>query len=510
MATDEATMTDRPPPDDGAEDACASAERRCARVLEKIATCDAKLNAFSGVLADSARREARTLDRQRRPHPPLEGAAVAVKDNIDTVPAVCSAGLDLYRDYRPARDAKRRDPAPPVRRARGRDHENRCRSVRRHRAGRPESGVPGLHCGRFERGGRPPPSLPGPLRRGHRDGHRRIGPHSGRLLRRVRIQAHPCQCFAGRRAAAREVLRPCRAAGALRRRARVRDERHFAFVQVPTGGVAQDGHGRHPETGNPGSRAGRPARPGRLRIGFPPNVDVQDRHVPVVRFLQRSASRADASRSGRSLPGRPRKETFRCCPPLPGTASNAAGACPTGSAPAWRRSGTISWPGSTVCSTRSTTCFCRRCRSRRRRGGSRHVRLGSTDTDILNALIRYTAPFNQTGHPALAFPWQHGRPGRSRQSSAGRVSRRRPPPSVSLERDRSGGPDGNAGAAHKHDRSGRDVAPGIDRCGTAGRRMRVLPERRSRAVCGVSDEPLAQGAPGRCRTSRRRFPGDGD
>ncbi len=34
-----------------------------------------------------------------------------------------------------------------------------------------------------------------------------------------------------------------------------------------------------------------------------------------------------------------------------------------------------------------------------------HVRVGAANRDILHALIRYTSPFNQTGHPVLAFPW---------------------------------------------------------------------------------------------------------
>ena len=34
------------------------------------------------------------------------------------------------------------------------------------------------------------------------------------------------------------------------------------------------------------------------------------------------------------------------------------------------------------------------------------VRVGEVDMDILEALIRYTAPFDQSGHPALAMPWR--------------------------------------------------------------------------------------------------------
>ncbi len=37
--------------------------------------------------------------------------------------------------------------------------------------------------------------------------------------------------------------------------------------------------------------------------------------------------------------------------------------------------------------------------------GATAVLMGAKPTAVLSALIRFTAPFNQTGHPALAFPW---------------------------------------------------------------------------------------------------------
>lgn len=40
--------------------------------------------------------------------------------------------------------------------------------------------------------------------------------------------------------------------------------------------------------------------------------------------------------------------------------------------------------------------------------GQQTVTLGPRTTTTLDALIRFTAPFNQTGHPALAFPWPVG------------------------------------------------------------------------------------------------------
>ena len=79
------------------------------QALDRIERLNPRVHALSDVTADSARHEAVRADR-RRAHGagagPLAGIPVAVKDIIDTTPAVCSSGLDFLSDYRPAADAK--------------------------------------------------------------------------------------------------------------------------------------------------------------------------------------------------------------------------------------------------------------------------------------------------------------------------------------------------------------------------------------------------------------------
>ena len=62
---------------------------------------------MTGVLAETARREATAADalRRRPDAASLAGLPILIKDIIDTVPAVCSAGLPFLRNYRPAADA---------------------------------------------------------------------------------------------------------------------------------------------------------------------------------------------------------------------------------------------------------------------------------------------------------------------------------------------------------------------------------------------------------------------
>lgn len=60
------------------------------------------------ITAESALREAARIDRRRRSGAklgPLAGIPLAIKDIIDTTPAVCSSGLSFLEDYRPAADA---------------------------------------------------------------------------------------------------------------------------------------------------------------------------------------------------------------------------------------------------------------------------------------------------------------------------------------------------------------------------------------------------------------------
>ncbi len=80
-----------------------------ALLLERIERHNPRLRALSDVTARTARREASKADRQRaggKVMSPLAGVPIAIKELIDTTPAVCSAGLPFLTDYRPDRDAK--------------------------------------------------------------------------------------------------------------------------------------------------------------------------------------------------------------------------------------------------------------------------------------------------------------------------------------------------------------------------------------------------------------------
>ena len=77
-------------------------------MLSRIEVLNPTLHAFTDVLSAQARSEAARIDRQRAAKKslgPLAGIPIAVKDLIDTVPAICSGGLPFRNDYRPARDA---------------------------------------------------------------------------------------------------------------------------------------------------------------------------------------------------------------------------------------------------------------------------------------------------------------------------------------------------------------------------------------------------------------------
>jgi Asp-tRNA(Asn)/Glu-tRNA(Gln) amidotransferase A subunit family amidase len=77
-------------------------------VLSRIEALNPTLHAFTDVLTAQARNEAARIDRQRATRKslgPLAGIPIAVKDLIDTVPAICSGGLPFRNDYRPERDA---------------------------------------------------------------------------------------------------------------------------------------------------------------------------------------------------------------------------------------------------------------------------------------------------------------------------------------------------------------------------------------------------------------------
>lgn len=85
-----------------------SAVALCDAMLSAIARRNGSLRAYSHVLADTARAEASASDARRRDGAtlgPLDGIPIAVKDLIDTSPAICKAGLDHLSRYVPAKDA---------------------------------------------------------------------------------------------------------------------------------------------------------------------------------------------------------------------------------------------------------------------------------------------------------------------------------------------------------------------------------------------------------------------
>ncbi|CDX32203.1 putative amidase AmiD [Mesorhizobium plurifarium] len=89
-------------------DGSISATELCEHMLAKIDVLDKSLGGFSQVLHETARVEAKASDTRRKAGQvlsPLDGIPIAVKDLIDTRPAVCRAGLDHLSDYVPAKDA---------------------------------------------------------------------------------------------------------------------------------------------------------------------------------------------------------------------------------------------------------------------------------------------------------------------------------------------------------------------------------------------------------------------
>jgi len=81
-----------------------SAEALARVALARIARENPHLGAFTAVLEARARADARAADAAPVT-PALAGLPVAVKDLIDTTPAVCPGGLPFLSTYRPARDA---------------------------------------------------------------------------------------------------------------------------------------------------------------------------------------------------------------------------------------------------------------------------------------------------------------------------------------------------------------------------------------------------------------------
>lgn len=80
----------------------------CAHMLDRIARLNPVINAFSDVTAQTAMAEAAASDRRRDDGTalgPLDGMPIAIKDLIDTTPAICKAGLAHRATNRPQKDA---------------------------------------------------------------------------------------------------------------------------------------------------------------------------------------------------------------------------------------------------------------------------------------------------------------------------------------------------------------------------------------------------------------------
>ncbi len=77
-------------------------------VLARIERLNPTLNAYTLVMADSARADARAADSRAaagRRLGPLDGIPIAIKDVIDTAGVVTTYGSIKYRDHRPGADA---------------------------------------------------------------------------------------------------------------------------------------------------------------------------------------------------------------------------------------------------------------------------------------------------------------------------------------------------------------------------------------------------------------------
>ena len=80
----------------------------CDAILQNALTHNPEIGAYSQILVQSAKDEAALIDStvgKMTVEKPLAGVAVAIKDNVDTTPATCPAGLEMFRDYTPEYDA---------------------------------------------------------------------------------------------------------------------------------------------------------------------------------------------------------------------------------------------------------------------------------------------------------------------------------------------------------------------------------------------------------------------
>lgn len=86
-----------------------SAVALCEIIQKRIEEVNGRLGALTDVLHESAALEARNVDAMAAKGLSagrLAGWPIAIKDNIDTVPARCSAGLSFLDDRRPTMDAE--------------------------------------------------------------------------------------------------------------------------------------------------------------------------------------------------------------------------------------------------------------------------------------------------------------------------------------------------------------------------------------------------------------------
>jgi aspartyl-tRNA(Asn)/glutamyl-tRNA(Gln) amidotransferase subunit A len=89
-------------------DGTTSAVGLCTALLSQIASRNRTLGAYSDILAEAALSEAKAADARHAEGlslGALDGIPLAVKDIIDTRPAVCRAGLHHLSNYRPTVDA---------------------------------------------------------------------------------------------------------------------------------------------------------------------------------------------------------------------------------------------------------------------------------------------------------------------------------------------------------------------------------------------------------------------
>lgn len=80
----------------------------CVTVISHVHVHNPAIGAYSQIVEEAARNEARASEERRKngePLSPLDGVPIAIKNLIDTTPAKCSAGLEHLVNYQPAQDA---------------------------------------------------------------------------------------------------------------------------------------------------------------------------------------------------------------------------------------------------------------------------------------------------------------------------------------------------------------------------------------------------------------------